>query len=723
MDHRRFITFLVFFFAFTYLYNAVIVPKFFPRPQQPVVVDGDDGKGGEESGKGGIGNGSDTEGEDGGADDANAEASEDNAPVVVNHPSKSVKIGSLDISSGYFLEAELTSAGAAIETVQLSPPKFRDLENRDEQVTVVGNNATDDRTFSTAIKTVDEQLRKDGLTLETVNWELNKSGIDHASFAYVSPDGTLRIEKIYTLNRVEGDEKQIRTAIRENPLAYMINVELTVTNLSDEEQSVAYELQGPVGVILENRAHTRKYRDIKLEFLGEEDDVTMSTSELRDLYQEHVEQAHAEGRNLTELEKRASVRESDSWTGVIRYAGVDVQFFAALITALDERDVETQQQQKWIDRVYPVMIQHNQAEVRESDISFRIASMPQKLDARGGEDSVTHKYGFFVGPKYETLLDPAPLQAERVLDIDTGFFNTITLGLVGILVRLMHFLLDSFYGFGIPYGLCIILLTVLVRSCMFPISRKQALSAAKMKELQPKLNELKLKYGEDKQKLAQAQMELWRKHGVNPLGGCMPMLFQMPIFIGLYQCLNTSVDLRLSEFLWISNLAAPDALFNFPFDAPPWLGPHLSILPLVTVVLFLVQQKLFMPPPADEQAEMTQKMMNMMTLVFGALFWHQPAGLCLYFTCSSLWGICERKLLGNTKISMDDNDEPSVTVKPKNGGDGGGHQSSKDESAEPAKKGFFARLMDAAEEAQRQAESMKEKERKKNKGKGGKKKR
>ncbi len=244
-----------------------------------------------------------------------------------------------------------------------------------------------------------------------------------------------------------------------------------------------------------------------------------------------------------------------------------------------------------------------------------------------------------------------------------------------------------------------------------------------MKELQPKIKELQQKYPDDKQKVAQGQMELWRKHNINPLSGCMPLLFQMPIFIGLYSCLNTAVDLRLSKFLWIDNLAAPDAMFDFPFSTPAIIGPHISVLPLVTVVLFLVQQKLFMPPPADEQAEMTQKMMNMMTFMFGAMFWHQPAGLCLYFICSSLWGIAERKLLGKVNMSTGGDEEPSVTVKePKpgnNGGNGTKKPPAKNAGNAPAdgKKGFFAKLMEAAEEAQKQAEQKRDKDKKKAGGK------
>lgn len=715
MDHRRFILFIVFFFAFTYLYNGFIRPQFFPEPPEPAPV---------------LENGLvEEERDDEDAPAAVAADTSENQRVELDvHPSRQLSLGSLEPESHYFLKVDLTTAGAAIESVQLTDPEFGALDDPDRQVTVIGNNQTDDRTFSTAVTQIDEQLAEYDTSLEQVHWKVEEATTSQVRFSFESPDHTLRVEKTYTLKKADVEEGDLRYAYQHNTDGYTIELDLTVTNLSDAPQVVNYELQGPVGIVLENRAHTRKYRDIKLEFLGEDDDVTMSTKELSELYAEFVAEARAEGKVLSEDQVRDLIRQKDPWTGAFRYAGIDVQFFAALIAPIDQRDSGERVNDRWIDRTYPVMIEEDTANIYESDISFRMASTPQQLEASGQADSVTHQYAFFVGPKRSTLLDQPPFEAEQVLDIGTGFFSFF--GLTGIIARLMAFLLGTFHNLGIPYGICIILLTVLVRGCMFPISRKQAISAARMKELQPKINELKTKYGEDKQKLAQAQMELWRKHNINPLAGCFPVLMQMPIFIGLYQCLNTAVDLRLSSFLWIENLAAPDAMFSFPFPTPSWVGPHINVLPLVTVVLFLIQQKLFMPPPADEQAEMTQKMMNMMTLMFGALFWHQPAGLCVYFICSSLWGITERKLLGHTKVDLKDDDEdvPSVIVKdPKAGNAKAGNAKAGRKNTlpgaaaandEPPKKGFFAKLMEAAEEAQKQSEQMREKERKPKRGKG-----
>src|SRR4029079_1785666 len=181
----------------------------------------------------------------------------------------------------------------------------------------------------------------------------------------------------------------------------------------------------------------------------------------------------------------------------------------------------------------------------------------------------------------------------------------------------------------------------------------------RMQALKPEVERITEKYKTDMQKRSQATQELYRKHKINPLGGCLPMLLQCPVFIGLYRALMIDVELRNSPLLghairWCSNLAAPDMLLDWSPIMPDTanrglgllgLGPYLNVLPLVTVSLFLVTQKMTMPPPANEQAEMQQKMMKYMTMFMGLLFYKVASGLCLYFIASSLWGIAERKLL------------------------------------------------------------------------------
>lgn len=689
MDHRRFITFLVCFFAFTFIYQTVIIPKFFPNLARPAEV---------------------AEQEPGESEDTpltlagNPEADESADPDAIAgepeiHPSDNVTLGSLDSDSGYFLEVELTSKGAAIESVRLSDPKFTELDDSSQQVKVLGNSLSSDQTFSTAISTIDQQLARYNQTLESVDWKITSSDVEQVTFEYTAPDKTMQVRKIFTISKADLSTQTKTEALRNDSKAFTIDLELIVTNLSGKSLEFDYELQGPVGIVLENVAHTRKYRDIKLEFLGEDDsDVTLTASALGKLYKNNL------GR--TEEDTRENLKQKDSWTSAFRYAGVDVQFFAALVAPLDGRTEQERLTKKWIDRSYPVFTDENLEDVNQSDISFRMQSTVQTLQPSGQADKVTHKYGLFVGPKRSTLLDPEPLKADAVLDYGSWF---------GFIARIMHSLLDTLYGIGLPYVLAIIGLTVLVRGCMFPISRKQAISAARMKELQPKIKELKDKYGDDKEKFAKAQMELWRKNNINPLSGCLPVFIQLPVFIALYSCLNTAVDLRLAKFLWIDNLAAPDSLFQLPMTLP-FLGSDFNLLPCITVVLFLIQQKLFMPPPADEQAEMQQKMMNFMTVAMGFMFWHVPAGLCIYFIASSAWGIAERKLLGSKAIAITPNVVDITDASPAVKKVGNKATPASDEPEKP--KGLLGKWMALAEEAQKQAEQKNKQPKGKSKKKG-----
>ncbi len=231
----------------------------------------------------------------------------------------------------------------------------------------------------------------------------------------------------------------------------------------------------------------------------------------------------------------------------------------------------------------------------------------------------------------------------------------------------MHSFLAALHMVLPNWGLCILVLTVMVRALLYPISRRQAMASKnlqeKMKVLQPELKKLKEKYKNDFRGFSQAQHDLYRRHNVNPLagvGGCLPVLLQMPIFMGLYYCLQESIHFRLAPFLWIENLAAPDMLIwwseKIPWISDPanqggmlYLGPYFNLLPVLAVTLMIVQQQMLTPPPADETQEMQFKMMKYMMVFFGLMFYKVAAGLCLYFIVSSLWGLTERKLLPKLK--------------------------------------------------------------------------
>jgi YidC/Oxa1 family membrane protein insertase len=233
----------------------------------------------------------------------------------------------------------------------------------------------------------------------------------------------------------------------------------------------------------------------------------------------------------------------------------------------------------------------------------------------------------------------------------------------------MHNLLWFLHKVIPSYGLCIILMTLLVRGLMFPISRRQAATSVKMQALAPEMKKLQEKFKDDPQARNLAVMDLYRKHGVHPLGSCWIVFLQMPIFLGLYYALQESIHFRLAPFLWMDNLAAPDMLIwwteKIPWISDPaaqggffYLGPYFNLLPVVAVSFMLVQQKMLTPPPADEQQEMQQKMMKWMMVVMGILFYKVASGLCVYFIVSSLWGMTERQLLPKAKPAVAGGAEP-----------------------------------------------------------------
>jgi YidC/Oxa1 family membrane protein insertase len=296
-----------------------------------------------------------------------------------------------------------------------------------------------------------------------------------------------------------------------------------------------------------------------------------------------------------------------------------------------------------------------------------------------GKQSAAREFLLYHGPVKTMLLGQMPEGAKvapALVDLYTHQLqlNTLTdyhsdspfgwffskIGWTYLLIqctKLMHHLLYflHFLSFG-NWGVSILLLTIVVRGAMFPISRKQALMSQKMQLLAPEVKKLQEKYKGDKAGQAQATMELYRKHKVHPASGCMPLFLQMPIFMGLYYCLQESVQFRLAQFLWIDNLAAPDMMMWIgqwmPWVTDPdnlggmlYLGPYFNLLPILAVALMVVQQKLLAPPPQNEEQEMQQKVMQVMMIVMGVFFYKMAAGLCLYFIASSLWGVAERKML------------------------------------------------------------------------------
>jgi YidC/Oxa1 family membrane protein insertase len=392
----------------------------------------------------------------------------------------------------------------------------------------------------------------------------------------------------------------------------------------DKERSVVYNVQGPHGIPIEGEWYTGTFRDVIFgQKKGQKTEVI----------------THAASDVVS-----ATDSPIDNTALPLVFAGVENQYFATLI---EPNPPPTGDSDRWDSKTMALVLHKDQKASQKSDVGVRISSKPIQV---GPNHPVTHNYRVFAGPKTNDAL--VPYHAEELVKYRKNqwiplapdiarFIITPTLGFTYEVTRRIAALFGYLRG---NYGIAIILLTLLVRGLMFPIGRKQALAAQKMQQLQPHLKDLQDKFKDDKERLTKETFALYKKHGVNPVAGCLPALIQLPIFVGLWQALNTSFPLRHAQFLWIRDLAAPDMLFRFPWEVP-FLGHWFNVLPFLVVGLMLVQTKLFSPPATTPEAEMQQKTMKYMMIFMGFMFYKVPSGLGIYFITSSLWAIGERLLL------------------------------------------------------------------------------
>jgi YidC/Oxa1 family membrane protein insertase len=245
--------------------------------------------------------------------------------------------------------------------------------------------------------------------------------------------------------------------------------------------------------------------------------------------------------------------------------------------------------------------------------------------------SAAREYRGYLGPKEIDRLEAFAPTAAASIDLGWSFVHPVT--------RAFGWLLAVLHSFVPNYGWSIILLTILVRVAMAPLTVKQMRSMERMRLLQPKIKEIQEKYADDRQKQSEAMMSLYRQEKVNPLGGCFPMLLQLPVFVGLFYALRSSIQLRQAPFFgWIDDLAAPDLLFTIPgFEFP------VRVLPLLMGASMFVQQKITPVQMDPAQARMMLFLMpGMMTLVSYSF----PSGLVLYWMMSNVLAISHQLWIG-----------------------------------------------------------------------------
>ena len=389
------------------------------------------------------------------------------------------------------------------------------------------------------------------------------------------------------------------------------------------DRTLQYRLLGPHDLPIEGEWYTGTFRDV---FFGQKD-LALVAQTAADVVKKRENPTHFSAAPL-------------------RFAGVENQYFAVL---LQPDPLPATTQDGTIQETNATVLKDAPGAPQKADVSVVVTSKTLEV---GPNRPQSQTFRIYAGPK--RAVDLAPFGAEALASyhknqwVSIPFASSLATNVIAPLLDRIYALTKQVAGiFGFKagsYGIAIILLTITVRLILFPLSRKQAISAKKMQDLQPKMAELKEKFKDDKEAMTRETFAMYKKHGVNPMGGCLPALIQLPIFVGLWQALNNAVHLRHASFLWIRDLAAPDMLFRFPATIP-FLGDYFNLLPFLVVSLMLVQTKLFSPPPTTPEAEMQQKMMKFMMIFMAFIFYKVPSGLGIYFITSSSWAICERLLL------------------------------------------------------------------------------
>ena len=254
-----------------------------------------------------------------------------------------------------------------------------------------------------------------------------------------------------------------------------------------------------------------------------------------------------------------------------------------------------------------------------------------------GESSVQDMYSFYAGPKVKANLSIYDNADENIFRIHGHeMTEIIDGGWLSWLETILNWILQLFYKVIPNYGVAIILLTILIKLLLQPIAKKGLDSTAKMSALTPKINEIKERYPDDPEAQNAAMAKLYKEEKINPMGSCLPMLIQFPIFIALYGLLNTNFDLRGSMFIpgWIPDLSIPDTVYTLPF-AIPLLGSQIHILPILYTISMIFSMKITQmgtQANAGSQAGMMKFMTYGMPIIFFFVMYNAPSGLLLYWS-------------------------------------------------------------------------------------------
>ena len=348
-------------------------------------------------------------------------------------------------------------------------------------------------------------------------------------------------------------------------------------------------------------------------------------------------------------------KKQEDYNGRIDWIAVRNKYFAAVIIPDDPSKVDG----AYLEGTREPLLNNGVAEFYNARLVLPFNNTNQE----------TRKFKLYVGPVDYNRLKSLGSHLKALVDFGSFF------GLKFVVRPIAEYVLLPLFNFlhlFIPnYGFVIVVFSLIIKIVVYPLTKQSYQSMKKMQLLQPKIAEIKEKYKEDQQRLNKETMKLYQTYGVNPAGGCLPMLLQMPIFVALWGLFRTAIELRQQPFmLWIKDLSQPDVIYNLGFKLPLFGIQEISGLALLMGITTFIQQKMTMKDPKQ------QAMIYIMPVFLTILFMSFPSGLNLYYFLFNLFSIAQQQYINHKHDGME-----LVPVK------------------NPKKKaGFMSRLMDAAEQ-------------------------
>ncbi len=375
----------------------------------------------------------------------------------------------------------------------------------------------------------------------------------------------------------------IKKTLTFNPSNYTININLDFDDIKD-----------------------MVYRDVGFSWSGGLSTTEKDTSDDKTYFKAYIYQ----GEELEELKTKLGKQDKKSFNGTTNWGAIRTKYFVSCLIPEDPNNVRS------------AHLSGSNTNTEQYDMSFT-------FDCYKNSNFI-----LYIGPLEYEKIKNLNVGLEAIMDFGWSFIRPVSKAVLFSLKR-MHDYIPN-------YGVVLIVFSFLVKILVFPLTKKSYQSTSAMQQIQPQVNALRDKYKNDPQKMNQATMKLYKEKGVNPLGGCLPMVLQMPLLFALFVVFRTTIELRSEPFVWwIKDLSAPDKIIDLPFTIPLY-GSHIAFLPILMVISTFIQQRMM----SGNNQQPQQKMMQyFMTGFFFLIFNNFPSGLNLYYTLFNVLTIAQQKLM------------------------------------------------------------------------------